>query len=204
MKKSEPKEVFKSLCDVSAEDVETLYSKHEKLLRQKIDDTRDAYLGFIFPMDRSDFKAVQAALGISEATGRKLYRLGTDITSFKPNGIGPGTLTNHIVGSSILILRGRSLDTGLASVTDKNLEELVSEYEEIVYEIANARRAWFGKIYFPAIAFSNALKVFGGKVSDDELFRVASIHGFGNFANDRKTIRGDFGIGVWLALLGNV
>ena len=96
------------------------------------------------------------------------------------------------------------MDTGLSGVTDKNLEGLVSKYEEMIYEIANARRTWFGKIYFPAIAFSNALKVFGGQVSDDELFRVASLHGFGNFANDRKTIRGDFGIGLWLALLGNV
>ena len=201
---SNSKREIKALCDITSKDVESLYAKYEKQLRQKIDDTRNAYLGFIFPMDRSDFKSVQTALGIDEATGRKLYRLGTDITSFKPNGVGPGTLTNHIVGSSILALRGRSLDTGLSSVTDDNLAELISEYEETIYEIANARRTWFGKIYFPAIAFSNALKVFGSKVSDDELFRVASIHGFGNFANDRKTIRGDFGIGVWLALLGNV
>lgn len=195
---------IKLLSSVTANDVATLYQEKEQELRQKIDDTRDAYLGYIFPMDRSDFQAVQAAFGIEEMAGRKLYELGTGITSFVPNGIGPGTLTNHIVGSSVLALRGRSLDTGLSSLTDQNLASMVDDYQSIIYEIANARRTWFGKIFFPADAFANALSVFGGTVSGNKLFEVASLYGFGNFANTRKTIRGDFGIGVWLALLGNV
>ena len=70
--KADSRESLNSLCDVTPKDVETLYSNHEKQLRQKIDATRDAYFGFIFPMERGDFKAVQSALGIDEATGRKL------------------------------------------------------------------------------------------------------------------------------------
>jgi hypothetical protein len=70
-------------------------------------------------------------------------------------------------------------------------------------EIADARVTWFGRIYFPAAAFSNAIEVFGGKVSPDAIYALAEKYGFAAPAGSRKTVRGDFGIGVWLTLLGS-
>ena len=76
--------------------------------------------------------------------------------------------------------------------------------EDAVMEIAEARVTWFGRIYFPAQAFANAISVFGGKVSADAIYSLAEKYGFSAPAGERKTVRGDFGIGVWLTLLGTV
>jgi hypothetical protein len=72
----------------------------------------------------------------------------------------------------------------------------------VVLEIAEARTTWFGRIFLPATAFANAIAVFGGKVNPDGIYAVAGKHGYAATAGERKTVRGDFGIGVWLALLG--
>ena len=199
------KKRLKTLSDVTPKDVENLFAKHANKLHEKVDDTRDAYFGFIFPINRADFRAVAVALNIDESTGRLLYKGGTAFSTFMPKGRkGARQITNHIVGSSILALRGRDLDNGLDVVTDKTLAEYIQKYEGTALEIAEARTSWFGRIYFPAAAFSNALAVFGAKVTPDTFFDLAVQYGYGNVAGERKTIRGDFGIGVWLALLGNV
>ncbi len=85
----------------------------------------------------------------------------------------------------------------------KNLAELVLKNEAIVLEIAESRSSWFGRIFFPASAFSNAIAVFGGKVTPEAVYDLASKYGYAATAGNRKTVRGDFGIGVWLTLLGN-
>lgn len=189
------------LAKVSPRDVENLFTKMASDLHRKVDQTRDAYFGFIFPVTRTDFKAVARALDIDDQAARTLFRRGTEFSTFQPTGRVPGTITNHIVGASILALRGKQLDTGLGSVLDKNVIELVQENEEIVLEIAEARSSWFGRIFFPASAFSNAIAVFGGNVSPDAFYDLACKYGYGATAGDRRTVRGDFGIGVWLTLL---
>lgn len=189
------------LSAVTHSQVDTLFDAREKELHQKVDETRDAYFGFIFPINQQDFQAVAHALELDPVAARTLYKRGKAFSTFKPNGRG-GRITNHIVGSSILALRGKDLNSGLGSVTDQNLEQLVSQHEDAVMEIADARVTWFGRIYFPAAAFSNAIAVFGGKVSPDAMYALAEKHGFAASAGTRKTIRGDFGIGVWLTLLG--
>jgi hypothetical protein len=191
----------KRLSAVTKSEVEDLFAKREQELHRKVDETRDAYLGFIFPVNQQDFQAVAQALDLNAEAARTLYIRGKAFSTFKPNGRG-GRLTNHIVGSSFLALRGKDLNTGLGSVTDPNLEHLVSQHEDIVMEIADARVTWFGRIYFPATAFSNAIAVFGGKASPDAIYALAEKYGFAAKAGNRKTVRGDFGIGVWLTLLG--
>ncbi len=183
-------------------EVEDLFMQREQELHRKVDATRDAYLGFIFPINQQDFQAVAQALELDATTARTLYKRGKAFSTFTPNGRA-GSLTNHIVGSSILALRGKDLDDGLSTVTDQNLEQLVAEHEDTVMEIAEARVTWFGLIYFPAIAFANAIGVFGGKVSPEAIYALAEKYGFAAEAGDRRTVRGDFGIGVWLTLLGN-
>jgi hypothetical protein len=190
-----------SLSAVTHSQVNDLFDKEEKRLHQKVDETRDAYFGFIFPINQQDFQAFSHALEMTPEAARMLYKRGRSFSTFKPSGRG-SQLTNHIVGSSILALRGKDLNTGLNSVTDETLENLISEREHIVMEIAEARVTWFGRIYFPAAAFSNAISVFGGKVSPDTLYELAKKYGFAAPAGSRKTVRGDFGIGVWLTLLG--
>ena len=62
---------------------------------------------------------------------------------------------------------------------------------------------WFGRIDFPAAAaFSNAIGVFGGKLSPDAIHKLSAKYGRTATAGNRKTVRGDFGIGLCLALLG--
>ena len=191
----------KSLSAVTHSEVEHLFAQREQELHRKVDDTRDAYFGFIFPINQQDFQAVAHALELNAETARMLYKRGKAFSTFKPGGRG-GHLTNHIVGSSILAPRGKDLDSGLDSVTDQSLERLVSQHEDAVTEIADARVTWFGRIYFPAAAFSNAIAVFGGKVSPEAIYALAEKYGFAAQAGSRKTVRGDFGIGVWLTLLG--
>ena len=101
-----------------------------------------------------------------------------------------------------MALRGKSLDTGLGSVTDDTLPRIVQEHERAVLDVADARSSWFGRIYFPAQAFSNAIGVFRGKASPEAVYGLAKSYGFAAEAGDRRTVRGDFGIGVWLTLLG--
>lgn len=192
----------KSLNSISAQEVTSLFSKREDELHRKVDDTRDAYFGFIFPINRQDFQAVAHALDLPPEAASALYKHGRAFSTFKPTGRG-GHLTNHIVGSSILALRGKDLNSGLSSVSDATFGNLVAKYESIALEIADARVTWFGRMYFPAVAFSNAIGVFGGKVSPEAIHKVAENYGFAGMAGSRQTIRGDFGIGVWLALLGN-
>ena len=195
-------ETLESLAQVSRDDVNNLFTRDTAVLHAKVDQTRDAYLGFIFPINRSDFIAVAHALDLSDDAARALYKLGTAFSTFRVKQRGTGTLTNHIVGSSILALRGKPLDSGLNAVTDRNIEEIVRKYEGIVLEIAEARSTWFGRIYFPAAAFASAIRVFGGSVTPDGFFNIAERYGFAATAGDRRTVRGDFGIGVWLMLLG--
>lgn len=190
-----------SLSAVIHSQVDSLFDTREQELHKKVDETRDAYFGFIFPINQQDFQAVAHALELNPDAARTLFKRGKAFSTFKPNGRG-GRITNHIFGSSILALRGKDLNSGLDSVTDKNLEQLVAQHEDAVMEIADARVTWFGRMYFPAVAFSNAIAVFGGKVSPDVLYALAEKYGFAALAGTRKTIRGDFGIGVWLTLLG--
>ena len=192
---------IKLLSEVSSSEVSELFTKREQELHRKVDDTRDAYLGFIFPINQKDFQAVAHALDLDPEAARMLYKKGKAFSTFKSSE-RRSQLTNHIVGSSILALRGKDLNSGLDTVTDQTLEQLVSQHEDVVMEIAEARVTWFGRIYFPAIAFSNAISVFGGNVSPDAIYALAKKHGFSAMAGSRKTVRGDFGIGVWLTLLG--
>jgi hypothetical protein len=192
----------RTLKDVSSLDVEALFNVRAADLHRKVDQTRDAYFGFIFPINRDDFRAVAEALSIGEEAAQALYTRGTAFSTFQKSGRSSGSLTNHIFGASILVLRGKQLDTGLVSVTDRNLTEIVRENEGTVLEIAEARSSWFGRMFFPASAFSNAIAVFGGKVSADAIYDLANEFGYAATAGDRKTVRGDFGIGVWLTLLG--
>jgi hypothetical protein len=191
-----------TLDNVSANDVESLYSSKSSDLHRKIDETRDAYFGFIFPINRSDFNSVVNALNIKGEMAQMLYRQGKALSTFQAPDRRSGGLTNHIFGTSILALRGKDLDTGLSSVTDDNLADLVRKNEDVVLEIAEARVSWFGRIFFPAAAFSNAIGVFGGKVSPEAVYELASRYGFAAKAGQRITVRGDFGIAVWLTLLG--
>lgn len=193
---------IKPLNSVIIEDVEKLYKENEKHLHEKIDATRDAYFGFIFPINRSDLLAVSDAFEISPSVAQLIYRKGKSFSTFRSPGSKFGQLTNHIYGASILALRGKSLDTGLDSVTDETLRQLAVDNEDIISEITSIRASWFGKIYFPAQAFSNAIAVFGGKVTPDNLFDFAKNKGYASTAGTRKTIRGDFGIALWLTLLG--
>jgi hypothetical protein len=192
----------KHLSSITSEDVEILYKEKEKQLHEKIDATRDAYLGFIFPINRSDLSAVSQALGLDFNAANLIYKKSKAFSTFKVPGQKFGQLTNHIYGASILALRGKSLNTGLESVNDRSIKELSAINEDVILEIAGVRASWFGKIYFPATAFSNAISVFGGKVGADVLFDLATTYGYASVAGSRKTIRGDFGIALWLTLLG--
>lgn len=191
----------KSLSKVTARDVKTLYTKQASELHRKIDETRDAYFGFIFPVTRDDLSAVTRALEIPDEATRAIFDHGRAFSTFLINDRDSRKITNHIFGTSVLALRGKPLDTGLSSVTDQNIKEIVKKNQDAVLEIAEARSSWFGRIFFPAAAFSNAIAVFGGKVSEKSLYDVATEYGYAAQAGKRKTIRGDFGIGVWLTLL---
>jgi hypothetical protein len=188
------------LAAVTAADVEALFSKRADELHAKVDATRDAYFGFIFPVTRRDFTAVADALNLERGAGRELYERGTAFSSFRPTRRG-GQITNHIVGGSILALRGKDLDSGLGAIDDTTVAAFIETNELAIYEIAEARRSWFGRIYFPAQAFANAIGVFGGRVSAEAIFRIAEEHGYAAKAGERQTVRGDFGIAVWLTLL---
>jgi hypothetical protein len=193
-------EKLTTLEHVSASDVEKLFAAKERELHRKVDATRDAYLGFIFPINRADFQAVSQALDIRSETREVLYRKGKAFSTFTPLG-RHGQITNHIFGAAILSLRGKSLDTGLGSVSDKNMPDIVAKNEDTVLEIAEARASWFGRIYFPASAFSNAIAVFGGKVTPKAIYALSDKYGYAASAGERQTVRGDFGIGAWLTLL---
>ncbi len=195
---------FKKLSEVTAQDVTNLFTRMEKELHQKVDDTRDAYFGFIFPISLDDFRGVNAVFKLNVDAARQLLKSGRIFSSFVKAGRGSGTITNHIYGASLLTLRGRDLNTGLTEVNDTTLIEYVKKYENIVMDIADIRSSWFGKMYFPAQAFANAISVFGGKVSPDTIYEIASKYGYSAVATKRQTIRGDFGIAVWLTLLGKV
>jgi hypothetical protein len=192
----------KSLKDVTPAEVEVLFAQRAPELHRKVDNTRDAYFGFIFPITRDDFGAVAQSMEMSEATATVLYKKANAFSTFRPVGQRGGQVTNHILGTSILALRGKDLNTGLDAITDKNLAEIVSDNKDIVLKIADARASWFGRIFFPTAAFSRAIAVFGGKVSSDAIYGLAEKYGFAAKAGNRKTVRGDFGIGVWLTLLG--
>ena len=169
---------------------------------EKIDATRDAYLGFIFPINRSDLSGVSEALELSPTVAQLIYRKSKSFSTFRSPGRKFGQLTNHIYGASILALRGKSLDTGLNTVTNDNVRKVATANEDVILDIAGMRASWFGRIYFPAQAFANALAVFGGKVGPEALFDLAEKYGYASVAGARKTIRGDFGIALWLTLLG--
>jgi hypothetical protein len=190
------------LSTVTIADVDRLYAERDKQLHEKIDATRDAYFGFIFPINRSDLNSVSQAFGLPSDVANHLALKSRNFSTFRAPGRRFGQLTNHIYGASILALRGMDLDNGLASVTDQSLHELVQAEEATVLEIAEARSSWFGRIYFPAQAFANAIGVFGGKVDANTMFELAEKYGYASNAGARKTIRGDFGIAVWLTMLG--
>jgi hypothetical protein len=189
------------LSRVTASQVSELFANKSDILNKKIDATRDAYFGFIFPITGADFRSVSEIFGLQPETAQTLAKEGTRFSSFVQAN-GRKGLTNHIYGASLLALRGKSLDTGLSSVNDKSVEGLVEDNLHIVLDIAEVRATWFGRIYFPSAAFANAIGVFGGKVSPDAIFKLAQAHSFGAVAGERKTVRGDFGIAVWLMLLG--
>jgi hypothetical protein len=192
----------KMLNSVSVADIDQLYAKKSDEMHRKVDQTRDAYFGFIFPVNKADLLTVAGALGIQGDVARRLYTLGRSFSTFKAPGAKATGITNHIVGTSLLALRHESLDKGLARVTDATLASLVAEHEDIIGEIAEARASWFGRIFFPVVSFCNALNVFGAQVGPKALFEVADSHGAAAMAGQRQTIRGDFGIAVWLTLLG--
>ena len=185
---------------VTPKDVEALFSSKANELHAKVDATRDAYLGFIFPITRADLDSVAAAVDLPADAARAIFSAGTRFSSFKIVGRG-GSITNHITGAALLAARGKSLDTGLEIVNDTSLKKLVRENETAIISIADARSSWFGRIFFPAEAFANAIQVFGGKVSPGAVFDVAAEYGFAATAGTRKTVRGDFGIATWLTLL---
>jgi hypothetical protein len=193
----------RELSHCKPQDVEQLFAKRAAELHKKIDQTRDAYQGFIFPVNQRDLLTVADALGIDRATTRSLFSAGRAFSTFHPPGKRAGQITNHIFGASILALRGKSLETGLASITNESLLDFTRHNEDIISEVADARSSWFGRIYFPASAFASAIAVFGGKASADSVFDVANEHGFAAVAGERKTVRGDFGIAVWLTLLAH-
>lgn len=197
-------ENIKILSSVTPSDVTKLFSSMEKELHKKVDDTRDAYFGFIFPISLDDFRGVSSVFQLSADTAKELLKVGRGFSSFSKVGRGKGSLTNHIYGASLLTLRGRDLNTGLSDVSDSNLADYVSKNENIVMDIAEIRSTWFGKMYFPAQAFANAISVFGGKVSSQAIYELASKYGYSAMATKRQTVRGDFGIAVWLMLLGTV
>jgi hypothetical protein len=190
----------KDLAEVTAPEVDALFAERARELHAKVDATRDAYFGFIFPVTRRDFHAVIEAFNFDRAAARALYERGTTFSTFHPRR-RRGQITNHIVGGSMLALRGKDLDTGLEAVTDANLEAFIEDNEMAIDEIAEARRSWFGRIFFPAQAFANAIQVFGGRVSPEAIYRIAEEHGFAAAAGERQTVRGDFGIALWLTLL---
>src|SRR5262249_15726123 len=142
-----------SLSRVSSKEVSKLFADRSEDLHRKVDETRDAYFGFIFPVNRADYWAITTALDMSDDAARALYKAGSSFSSFKPKGL-PGQITNHIIGASFLALRGQSLDTGLSSATNASLGHFVEQHDSVVLEIAAARASWFGRIYFPAAAFS--------------------------------------------------
>jgi len=189
------------LTDVTAIDVQNMFATRTNELHVKVDKTRDAYLGFIFPVDLNDLLGVADALDLDQATAKGLYKDALAFSTFRRVGGEVGN-TNHIIGGSLLALRNKSLDTGLASVNNESLATIIDENKDAVMKIAKVRESWFGKIYFPAVAFENAIDVYGGNVSADALYELAADYGFAAMAGQRKTIRGDFGIAVWLTLLG--
>ncbi|MGN7740871.1 hypothetical protein ACTJKT_12860 [Pseudomonas sp. 22526] len=189
------------LNSVTCEDVELLYKEKERHLHEKIDATRDAYFGFIFPINRADLSAVSEAFELDYKVAQLIYKKSKNFSTFKVPGRKFGQLTNHIYGASVLALRGKSLDTGLESVSDRSINELVAVNEDVILEVAGVRASWFGRIFFPAQAFSNAISVFGGKVSPEALYALAKDYGYASAAGSRNTIRGDFGIALWLTLL---
>ncbi|WP_025809354.1 hypothetical protein [Pseudomonas chlororaphis] len=189
------------LSSVTCEDVELLYKEKERHLHEKIDATRDAYFGFIFPINRSDLSAVSEAFELDYKVAQLIYKKSKNFSTFKVPGRKFGQLTNHIYGASVLALRGKSLDTGLESVSDRSINELVAVNEDVILEVAGVRASWFGRIFFPAQAFSNAISVFGGNVSPEALYALAKDYGYASAAGSRNTIRGDFGIALWLTLL---
>jgi hypothetical protein len=186
--------------DATHHDVETLFTRDASALHRKVDATRDAYFGFIFPITRPDFVAVTRALDLDDEAARALYQRGTAFSTFRPSG-RHAQLTNHIVGAALLALRGGDLDTGLQPVNDKTVADLVSTNEQAILEIAEARQGWFGRIFFPAAAFANAAAVFGASVTAESIWELAKDHGFAGTAGERMVVRGDFGIAVWLTLL---
>jgi len=190
-----------ALFDVGSHEVTELFSKRASELHVKVDATRDAYGGFIFPIGRSDFREVSEIFGLKHDVAQTLYREGSAFSTFRPSD-AHGHLTNHIFGASLLALRGKDLNDGLVTVDDQSLSALIKSNERIVLEITQARSSWFGRIYFPSTAFANAIQVFGGKVTANALYDAAKPYGFAAAAGNRQTIRGDFGIGVWLTLLG--
>lgn len=185
---------------LTEKNVNNLFDQYSDKLHEKVDATRDAYFGFIFPINQTDFQALVHALDLDPIPARALYRRGQSFSTFKSNG-RRGQLTNHIFGASILALRGKDLDSGLNTVNDLNISEFVEMHQNAVLEIAEARSSWFGRIFFPALAFSNAIAVFGGRVTPEAIFALAEKHGFAATAGKRQTVRGDFGIAVWLTLL---
>jgi hypothetical protein len=193
---------LKLLSSATIYDVDKLYAERSHQLHNKIDATRDAYFGFIFPINRSDLNAVSEAFGLPSDVANHIALKSREFSTFRVPGRKFGQLTNHIYGASILALRGKDLDTGLASVDDRSLIDLATTEEATVLEIAEARSSWFGRIYFPAQAFANALTVFGGKVAPDTIFNLAEKYGYASTAGDRRTVRGDFGIALWLTMLG--
>jgi hypothetical protein len=191
----------REISTVDADAIRKLYQSDGDSLHRKIDETRDAYFGFIFPVTRSDLYAVASALGVQPSTADAIFSEGRSFSTFAPEGRRPTEITNHIVGATLLAARGKNLDDGLGSVDDKTVVELVRERESEVLEVAAARSEWFGRIYFPCQAFANALGVFGGRVSPEAFFALGQQYGYAARAGKRQTVRGDFGIAVWLTLL---
>ena len=187
--------------NVRPEDVERLFRTKGEELHRKIDETRDAYCGFIFPVTRPDLLALTSAFDIDPKVAGAIYREGQRFSTFAPEGRGPSQITNHIVGATLLALRNRDLGNGLESVTDASILELARAREAEILEVAAARSGWFGRIYFPCQAFSNALGVFGAKVSPETVYTLGKEYGYAAQAGQRRTLRGDFGIALWLAAL---
>ena len=75
-------EKLTALERVSASDVENLFVAKERELHRKVDATRDAYLGFIFPINRSDFQGV-AGFGYPSRNREVLYRKGKAFSTSK-------------------------------------------------------------------------------------------------------------------------
>jgi len=65
------------LSRVTASQVSELFATKSEILHKKVDATRDAYFGFIFPITGSDFRSVSEIFSLQHDTAQTLIKEGT-------------------------------------------------------------------------------------------------------------------------------